>query len=215
MHIKETLSVVNGVIEQPPLIQIKTDKGLMSACNKACHDIHRLLSAPKVKGISRRVSIVLDGVETNVKFGDNCPAMEVDQEFVRLAAAKGANGKGKFKIDAKVWASDYTLFSEVLFPTLSASLRYFLTPYISKEVKGDEYVATGKKVFKVDVKRREDGIAFLTQSTSLIEKAIYLTKDALEAPKEENEDEHLRNKRASSQKAIDLKREAKAIAGKK
>jgi hypothetical protein len=204
--VQEIRSVSEGSTVNPSAIEIKTDKGLMSSCNQICHVLHQQGSKPKSKGLSRYFVVLVDGKETALKFGDDCQALKVNDKFVKEAGMKA--------VSLKDFTQDFVLFSTAMLPTLSSVIRYFLTPYIPEEIRGEEYKVGAKKFFKVDVKEKKDAVSFASQASSMIEKTIYLTQDLVSSAKEENMDEYLRNKRESARLAIEQAKEARKLLAK-
>lgn len=204
--VQEIRSVKEGSTVNPSAIEIKSDKGLMSACNQICHVLHQQGSKPKSKGLSRYFVILVDGKETALKFGDDCQALKVNDKFVKEAGMKA--------VSLKDFTQDFVLFSTAMLPTLSSVIRYFLTPYIPEDVRGQEYKAGAKKFFKVDVKEKQDAVSFASQASSMIEKTIYLTQDLVSSAKEENLDEYMRNKRESARLALETAKAARKLLAK-
>jgi hypothetical protein len=203
IQIKEVRTAKEAVIDQAAPIEINTSKGLQSACNALCHALHQQGSKPKSKSISRYFVVLVDEKETAIKFGDGCAALAINEKYVKEA--------GMRSVSLKDFTQDFTLFSTALLPTLTHVMRYFLTPYIPEDVRGTEYKAGAKKVFKVDVKEKTDAVSFAAQASSMIEKAIYLTQDVREAAQKENVDTYLESKRKSTALAIEAQREARKL----
>jgi hypothetical protein len=206
----ETISVKDGIIANPSTpFDISMEKGIDSAVGTLAHMIHQLgidFNKSRSKGASVTYTLQVDGVDTAIVFGTNL-GLVIKEKASEAYLKEG----GLKKLTLKDFTLDFTAF-RIALPAIRNVIKYHLGAYLDSETRAAAYKETVKKYFDKDIKEgKSDLTSWSVQTKAAIETSLYVVRDLMEAAQQENTSEYLEMNRESSRRAIEFKKEQRAL----
>lgn len=206
----ETISVKDGFIANPSTsFDIPMDKGIDSAIGTLAHMIHQLGTQFKVaqtKGASVTYTLQVNEMDTAIVFGTSL-GLVIKEKASEAYLKEG----GLKKLTLKDFTLDFTSF-RIALPAIRNVIKYHLGAYLDADTRAESYKDTAKKFFDKDLKEgKSDLSSWSVQTKAAIETSLYIVRDLMEAAQQENTSDYLEQNRESSRRAIEFKKEQRAL----
>jgi hypothetical protein len=170
------------------------------------HQLGTKFKTAQTKGASVTYTLWVDDIETAIVFGTSI-GLVIKEKASEAYLKEG----GLKKLTLKDFTLDFTAF-RIALPAVRNVIKYHLGAYLDAQTRAESYKDTAKKYFDRDLKEgKSDLSSWAVQTRSAIETNLYLVRDLMEAAQQENTSDYLEQNRESSRRAIEFKKEQRAL----